>query len=215
MVLKANDRRTSCPCHDEFHGPRSDYVRQSSLNKAFLTLSKGVNSENLKKNISCINVLSEQSKFFMPIHVPDFSIHTQQPSANNQESLKEVNVTADEIAAAYTHWLKGKDSFPSPNTSKGPILPKKGEKNVLITSALPYVNNIPHLGNIIGSVLSADVFASRRLDQVHEPKSPQEIVHQKRTGIDVLPFKSCTKQKMIWSCLYQIAFSTILVNFLA
>ncbi|GFV29693.1 hypothetical protein TNCV_330591 [Trichonephila clavipes] len=57
--------------------------------------------------------------------------------------------------------------------------------------------------------------AVRRLDQVHEPKSLQEIVHQKRTGIDVLPFKSCTKQKMIWSCLYQIAFSTILVNFLA
>ncbi|GFW41555.1 uncharacterized protein TNCV_4034721 [Trichonephila clavipes] len=31
MVLKANDRRTSCPCHDEFRGPRSDYVRQVSL----------------------------------------------------------------------------------------------------------------------------------------------------------------------------------------
>ncbi|GFW31588.1 uncharacterized protein TNCV_4420211 [Trichonephila clavipes] len=31
MVLKANDRRTSCPCHDEFRGPRSDYVRQSWL----------------------------------------------------------------------------------------------------------------------------------------------------------------------------------------
>ncbi|GFY02731.1 hypothetical protein TNCV_3506111 [Trichonephila clavipes] len=28
MVLKVNDRRTSCPCHDEFRGPRSDYVRQ-------------------------------------------------------------------------------------------------------------------------------------------------------------------------------------------
>ncbi|GFW72208.1 hypothetical protein TNCV_702451 [Trichonephila clavipes] len=28
MVLKDNDRRTSCPCHDEFRGPRSDYVRQ-------------------------------------------------------------------------------------------------------------------------------------------------------------------------------------------
>ncbi|KAG9290960.1 hypothetical protein G9A89_011110 [Geosiphon pyriformis] len=39
------------------------------------------------------------------------------------------------------------------------ILPIKGARNVLITSALPYVNNIPHLGNIIGSVLSADVFA--------------------------------------------------------
>ena len=28
----------------------------------------------------------------------------------------------------------------------------------LITSALPYVNNIPHLGNLL-QVLSADVFA--------------------------------------------------------
>lgn len=39
------------------------------------------------------------------------------------------------------------------------ILPTKGRKNVLITSALPYVNNVPHLGNIIGCVLSADVYA--------------------------------------------------------
>uniref|UniRef100_A0A803MGT3 methionine--tRNA ligase n=1 Tax=Chenopodium quinoa TaxID=63459 RepID=A0A803MGT3_CHEQI len=38
-------------------------------------------------------------------------------------------------------------------------LPKAGERNILVTSALPYVNNLPHLGNIIGSVLSADVFA--------------------------------------------------------
>ncbi len=30
---------------------------------------------------------------------------------------------------------------------------------ILITSALPYVNNVPHMGNIIGCVLSADVFA--------------------------------------------------------
>lgn len=39
------------------------------------------------------------------------------------------------------------------------ILPVPGEKNILITSALPYCNNVPHLGNIIGSTLSADVFA--------------------------------------------------------
>lgn len=37
--------------------------------------------------------------------------------------------------------------------------PKQGEKNLLITSALPYVNNVPHLGNLIGCVLSADVYA--------------------------------------------------------
>ncbi|GFW55487.1 hypothetical protein TNCV_118711 [Trichonephila clavipes] len=28
MVLKTNDRHTSCPCHDEFHGSRFYYVRQ-------------------------------------------------------------------------------------------------------------------------------------------------------------------------------------------
>ncbi|KAL0954429.1 hypothetical protein HGRIS_003413 [Hohenbuehelia grisea] len=39
------------------------------------------------------------------------------------------------------------------------ILPKQGEENILITSALPYCNNVPHLGNIIGSTLSADVFS--------------------------------------------------------
>uniref|UniRef100_A0A182YGX9 Methionine--tRNA ligase, cytoplasmic n=1 Tax=Anopheles stephensi TaxID=30069 RepID=A0A182YGX9_ANOST len=39
------------------------------------------------------------------------------------------------------------------------VLPKPGQKNNLITSALPYVNNVPHLGNIVGCVLSADIFA--------------------------------------------------------
>lgn len=40
-----------------------------------------------------------------------------------------------------------------------PKLPLTGQRNILITSALPYVNNVPHLGNIIGCVLSADVYA--------------------------------------------------------
>eukprot|EP01132_Coremiostelium_polycephalum_P008020 gene8020-9865_t len=39
------------------------------------------------------------------------------------------------------------------------VLPIPGERNILITSALPYVNNVPHLGNLIGCVLSADVYA--------------------------------------------------------
>jgi len=33
------------------------------------------------------------------------------------------------------------------------------KKRVLVTSALPYVNNVPHLGNLIGCVLGADAFA--------------------------------------------------------
>jgi len=43
--------------------------------------------------------------------------------------------------------------------AENPILPQPGKNNILITSALPYVNNIPHLGNVIGSVLSADCFS--------------------------------------------------------
>jgi leucyl-tRNA synthetase len=42
---------------------------------------------------------------------------------------------------------------------KNVTLPKEGKRNILITSALPYVNNVPHLGNIIGAVLSADVYS--------------------------------------------------------
>lgn len=48
---------------------------------------------------------------------------------------------------------------PSHGDKSPMILPVPGKRNVLITSALPYVNNVPHLGNIIGCVLSADVFA--------------------------------------------------------
>lgn len=42
---------------------------------------------------------------------------------------------------------------------RGTILPESRKRNILITNALPYVNNVPLLGNLIGSVLSADVFA--------------------------------------------------------
>jgi methionyl-tRNA synthetase len=48
--------------------------------------------------------------------------------------------------------------LPTPSDA-APKAPVPGKRNVLITSALPYVNNVPHLGNIIGCVLSADVFS--------------------------------------------------------
>ncbi|KAG0261753.1 putative methionine--tRNA ligase, cytoplasmic protein rar1 [Mortierella polycephala] len=52
--------------------------------------------------------------------------------------------------------IKAGIAMPPKNLNKVPI---PGQRNVLITSALPYVNNVPHLGNIIGSTLSADVYA--------------------------------------------------------
>ncbi len=57
------------------------------------------------------------------------------------------------------------------------ILPKDGEPNILVTSALPYyVNNVPHLGNIIGSTLSADVYA--RYSRVEESQTPSTSAYR-------------------------------------
>eukprot|EP00741_Cyanophora_paradoxa_P012558 tig00020614_g12135.t1 len=55
--------------------------------------------------------------------------------------------------------LKAFDDLKTQLAALGPRKPQAGRRNVLVTSALPYVNNVPHLGNIIGCVLSADVFA--------------------------------------------------------
>ncbi|XP_060077335.1 methionine--tRNA ligase, cytoplasmic-like [Ylistrum balloti] len=68
-------------------------------------------------------------------------------------------VTPEELAAAVKAWNSGKASCPKVRERVHPILPKEGERNIMITSALPYVNNVPHLGNIIGCVLSADVYS--------------------------------------------------------
>ena len=35
----------------------------------------------------------------------------------------------------------------------------KNKRKFIVTSAWPYVSSMPHLGNMIGSVLSGDVFA--------------------------------------------------------
>ena len=90
-------------------------------------------------------------------------------AAGIETSVKQVEGTAaaandsmavsnEEIEAARKAW-----NTPLKNVKKcrkgEKVLPIKGERNVLITSALPYVNNVPHLGNIVGAVLSADVFA--------------------------------------------------------
>ncbi|XP_071400643.1 methionine--tRNA ligase, cytoplasmic isoform X2 [Centroberyx affinis] len=68
-------------------------------------------------------------------------------------------VSEEEMEAAALTWSKGLDNCPVATERQHPILPQEGKRNILLTSALPYVNNVPHLGNIIGCVLSADVFS--------------------------------------------------------
>ncbi|XP_035380631.1 methionine--tRNA ligase, cytoplasmic isoform X1 [Electrophorus electricus] len=90
--------------------------------------------------------------------------HTQrkdsQPSTNAIETEDlDPAMTEEEIEATAQAWCKGLPDCPDAPQRQHPILPQEGKRNVLVTSALPYVNNVPHLGNIIGCVLSADVFA--------------------------------------------------------
>ncbi|XP_027055793.1 methionine--tRNA ligase, cytoplasmic-like isoform X1 [Pocillopora damicornis] len=75
------------------------------------------------------------------------------------EAVQARVASSEEIAEAVKNWNHGSKNRPKSRRLVDPILPIEGEKNILITSALPYVNNVPHLGNIIGCVLSADVFA--------------------------------------------------------
>ncbi|GAB0493772.1 hypothetical protein MMPV_005057 [Pyropia vietnamensis] len=55
--------------------------------------------------------------------------------------------------------LRNGAGSPGGDSQASPRRPIAGERNVLVTSALPYCNNVPHLGNLIGAVLSADVYA--------------------------------------------------------
>jgi len=83
-------------------------------------------------------------------------------SVSKEEAVTESKtvkpVSTKELEAAKAAW-KLDSTIMEKHKSQAPVLPKKGERNIMITSALPYVNNVPHLGNIVGCVLSADVYA--------------------------------------------------------
>ncbi|XP_051985562.1 methionine--tRNA ligase, cytoplasmic isoform X2 [Xyrauchen texanus] len=83
------------------------------------------------------------------------------PTSSSTSEVEDADhmMSEEEIEEAAQIWCEGLKDFSTVAQRKHPILPQEGKKNMLITSALPYVNNVPHLGNIIGCVLSADVFA--------------------------------------------------------
>nr|XP_039252310.1 methionine--tRNA ligase, cytoplasmic-like [Styela clava] len=91
------------------------------------------------------------------------SYHSSEMNSHGNNSAGEINkevekISQNEVDEAKLAWNKGTKGIKH-HERQHPILPQPGKRNILITSALPYVNNIPHLGNIIGCVLSADVFS--------------------------------------------------------
>ena len=87
--------------------------------------------------------------------------HQSAQSADGGEAgkTKESPVSAEELAAAQQAWTEVVPPEAVRPRGDGPVLPVEGMRNIMITSALPYVNNVPHLGNIVGCVLSAVVYA--------------------------------------------------------
>ncbi|CAL7944853.1 unnamed protein product [Xylocopa violacea] len=104
-------------------------------------------------------ILSIQAVSWFPVNNTLSSQHCK-PTTIDVSPTKEKEVEAvsqEEMQNILSNWSS--KSYPDARHLLYPVLPQKGEKNILITSALPYVNNVPHLGNIIGCVLSADIFA--------------------------------------------------------
>lgn len=79
----------------------------------------------------------------------------------------------------------------------------------LITSALPYVNNVPHLGNLIGSTLSSDVFArykrSRKEDVLFVCGSDEHgtTTETKALEENLTPKELCDKYYKIHKEIYE------------
>lgn len=87
------------------------------------------------------------------------TVQKKESTECKEEACLKSTITQKELDDAEDMFLNGLSKASLRRVRSGKILPQPGEKNFLITSALPYVNNVPHLGNIIGCVLSADVYA--------------------------------------------------------
>ena len=79
----------------------------------------------------------------------------------------------------------------------------------LITSALPYINGVKHLGNLVGSMLPADVYARYSRQQGHETLficatdehgTPAELAAEE-AGLEVSEF--CTQQHTLQGDIYE------------
>lgn len=88
-------------------------------------------------------------------------IRVEVPAVENESPDESPSHISETITQAELSFAKETFVYVESNNNieSKTILPKENQRNVLITSALPYVNNVPHLGNIIGCVLSADIFA--------------------------------------------------------
>ena len=86
-------------------------------------------------------------------------IKQKQEKQAKEKAAKEAKEKKDkEQKEKEVDYYKSNAKLVRPNKNV-PVYKSDTKQNILITSALPYVNNVPHLGTLIGCVMSADVFA--------------------------------------------------------
>ncbi|PVD37251.1 hypothetical protein C0Q70_04247 [Pomacea canaliculata] len=136
---------------------------QKAVQEAINEVTRGTGAKAFKQSLLTQPVPSVPVSAVANVPVPISKKQTTNANNIPQFSASDVpeveKVSAHEAEAAFTAWAADSKHFPCPLPRKHPILPVDGGRNILITSALPYVNNVPHLGNIIGCVLSADAFS--------------------------------------------------------
>ncbi|ODQ67001.1 methionyl-tRNA synthetase [Nadsonia fulvescens var. elongata DSM 6958] len=139
---------------------------ETVLNKALTTPTTNESILEVPEFFTEAALTAEQIIVFASLYTLKVNSSTWFKNFNELAEVKD----AIKAAAAFTQKapipLPVRDGAIKVNTENielrkhtGAILPKDGERNILVTSALPYVNNVPHLGNIVGSVLSADIYA--------------------------------------------------------
>ncbi|KAI5956199.1 MES1 [Candida jiufengensis] len=141
-------------------------LEETELYKAILSNKKDSLSKVNIKTPSKVELTPSQIILFASLY-PIYSDSTENkwftelasnekvsPGIQNALSITKIEREKETNTGAQNY---NKEYLVKPQTER--ITPKENERNILITSALPYVNNVPHLGNIIGSVLSADIYS--------------------------------------------------------
>lgn len=150
-------------------------ISQVLPDQTWNSFCKQMSQINLQCNLSAIIPSSDHHhpSTLSHHHHPSTHSHHHQPSTHSIKSTKNPqtkipteesttptttkSITNDDMKRVDEAFVVVGDALLKKQRTK-PLLPEPKERNILVTSALPYVNNVPHLGNIIGCVLSADVY---------------------------------------------------------
>ncbi|KAA0193390.1 Methionyl tRNA synthetase cytoplasmic [Fasciolopsis buskii] len=117
-------------------------------------------SNRKEKQQSATSSKPTKTKPTTSVHVSSENGKEKQCSASGECEATVLVSLEDQVNAANNFQLCNDFRIPTYNVPKCPVSKTTGRRNILITSALPYVNNVPHLGNMIGSTLSACTFAA-------------------------------------------------------